>query len=203
MTRCRQTYAAVSGCCSSYHTRRRQKLQSTSSSSAPVAAALSTPLPDPMVRDDLREIELCEWQGRLRSDVMREDPDNWNTFRTSPKDLRLNGGAFAPVVDCWTRATGNWDAIRADAEGGGHGVVFVMCHGAIGQCMLLQALGMDADMYGASRRYSLDNCEAVEVEWCDGEALSGRWRRFHPAVTPWMSSEASRAMDGGGLSCGR
>mmetsp|Transcript_14747 Transcript_14747/g.26761 ORF Transcript_14747/g.26761 Transcript_14747/m.26761 type:complete len:283 (+) Transcript_14747:138-986(+) len=197
MTRCRQTYAAISGGC-------------TSSSS------YGHPLPNPTIHADLREIELREWQGRLRQEIIEQDSDNWNTFKKDPRLLRLDGGLFAPVLDCWERGLSNWNVIRSDAaaaaklestndsEDEESAVVFTMCHGAIGQCMLLQALGIDIEMYGKSRRYSFDNCECIEIEWADGEECSTRWRRVHPVVTKWLSTSASQMMDSsGGLSCGR
>ena len=201
MMRCRQTYAAVAGCCSSHGRRGRA-------------------LPDPIIHPGLHEIALREWQGRLRQEIIEQDPVRWNMFKADPKQLRLDNGRFAPVVDCWERAQENWSAIRSDAaaaqvmaatdndsdlvnprkEGEDErGVVFIMCHGAIGQCMLLHALGMDIDMYGKSRRYAFDNCECVEIEWADGEERSTRWRRVHPEETEWLSTSASHRMDSGGL----
>jgi len=221
MTRCRQTYAAVSGCC-----RDRRRVGHPSSS--------SSLLPEPTVRHDLREIELREWQGRLREDVIVEDSANWDTFKKDPKRLRLGGGGgsdgeelFAPVLDCWERGRKNWDAVRSDAAAAAassvaasseseermeeDGAIFIMCHGAMGQCMLLQALGIPVDAYGKSRKFAFDNCECVEIEWADddyddeeGERCSAtRWRKVHPTEGEWQSASASRRMASGALSCGR
>jgi len=195
MTRCRQTYAAISGCTSSY----------------------SRPLPNPTVRLDLREIDLSEWQGRLTREIMEQDSDNWNTFKKNPKMLRLDSGRFAPVLDCWERGLANWNAIRSDAraagteksssgskvtdtqhdhpkegeEDGECDVIFIMCHGGMGQCMLLQSLGIDVDMFRKSRDYAFDNCGCVEIEWADGEKCATRWRRVHPVATEWQSTSSS------------
>lgn len=191
LTRCRQTYAAISGCCSHNGTEEYKSLE--------------TSLPEPTVRHDLREIELMEWQGRLRDDVKREDAANWAAFKRDPKSLGLGpGGTFHPVLDCWERGRTNWEALRSDAAAmeGGEGAVFVVSHGAIGQCMLLQALGIGIDSYGKTRRYAFDNCECVEVEWADGEECSRRWRRVHPIGGKWTGSEVSQTMCCG-LSCDR
>ena len=49
--RCHQTYDAVSKACSSNK---------------------DNPLPTPTIHSNLREIELCEWQGRLRQEIIVE-----------------------------------------------------------------------------------------------------------------------------------
>mmetsp|Transcript_20420 Transcript_20420/g.42508 ORF Transcript_20420/g.42508 Transcript_20420/m.42508 type:complete len:532 (-) Transcript_20420:27-1622(-) len=192
--RCRQTFAAVSGCCAAYQ----------------------CPLPQPKVHWDLREIHFCQWQGKLRRQVALEDEHNWNVFKSAPHKLTLKG-EFAPVVECWERGLKNWEIIRADAtnlepknspesveaslDTNFDGAVFIMCHGGIGQAMLLQALGLDIEMYGKSRRYALDNCDCIEFEWMDGENLCNRWRRIHPTETPWVSRTTK--ILSGELSCSR
>ena len=208
LTRCRQTYAAINGCCSSYTNNNN---------------SCSNLLPDPTIHDDLREIHLCEWQGRLRQEIIKEDPGNWNVFKKDPKQLKLGSDkSFAPVLDCWERGMKNWNVMRSDAANGGglssitkareeleeskqegSGAIFIMTHGAIGQCMLLQALGLSIEMYGKSRKYSFDNCECIEIEWADGDEHSTRWRRVHPVATKWECTSASQQMASGGLSCSR
>lgn len=182
MTRCRQTYAAVSGCSSSY----------------------GHPLPNPTIQSDLREIELCEWQGRLTQDIAEQDSENWNIFLNNPSMLRLDNGRFAPVLDCWERGLENWKAVLSDAASeereGERSVIFIMCHGGMGQCMLLQSLGVDIDMFRKSSDYGFDNAGCIEIEWADGEELSRRWRRVHPRVTDWQSSSESQRVAEGVLS---
>lgn len=189
LTRCRQTYAAISGCCSTY------------------SSTNSVVLPEPTIHDDLREIELCTWQDRLRSDIIKNDTTNWNIFKDTPKLLQLpkEGKKFYPVVDCWERGIQNWNTLSENNEE--EGAIFIMCHGAIGQCMLLQALGIGIDHYGKSRRYSFDNCECVEIECKDDDdknecGHSVRWRRVHPVTTEWELTSLSRKI-GGELMCSR
>mmetsp|Transcript_30249 Transcript_30249/g.60752 ORF Transcript_30249/g.60752 Transcript_30249/m.60752 type:complete len:81 (-) Transcript_30249:35-277(-) len=70
-----------------------------------------------------------------------------------------------------------------------------MCHGAIGQCMLLQALGLEKKEYGKSRRYALDNCECFEIEFeSDESEYSSRWRRIDTsqAVSEWQSTYSTQ-----------
>lgn len=46
-------------------------------------------LPIPTIHNNLHEIELCEWQNRLRQDIINEEPNNWNVFKETPKLLTL------------------------------------------------------------------------------------------------------------------
>ena len=187
MQRCRQTYAAVSGVCSGYV--RDANNSCSSSTHVPFH-----PLPEPTIIEDLREIELCEWQGRLRHDVAANDSENWNTFKSHPTKLRLRDGTFAPVLDCWERAKANWETIRSESIQHDANVVFIMCHGAIGQAMLLHSLGLDIELYGKSKRFGFDNCDCFEVEWSDRDATSERWRRVYPAEGRWEKCTSTQKM---------
>ena len=172
LRRCRQTYALVSN----------------GSSSG------GNFLQEPTILENLKEIELKEWQGRLRSEIMVEDKTNWDVFRANPCDLRLQDGSFAPVLDCFERAMNNWEVIRSDAASNSADVTFIMCHGAMGQCMLVQALGLDKSEYGKSRRIALDNCECFEVEFeSDDCKYASRWRKIDTSQreTNWQSMHSA------------
>ena len=185
MQRCRQTYAAVSGVCSGH---------AANKPTSHAEVSHYTLLPDPTILSKLHEIELCEWQGRLRKDVAVNDAENWNVFKEAPAKLRLNKGGFAPVIDCWERAGANWEVIRAESKQEDAEVVFIMCHGAIGQALLLRALGLDIELYGKSKRFAFDNCDCFEVEWCDGESASKRWRKVYRGETKWEKCTSTRKM---------
>lgn len=176
LQRCRQTYAAISGSCNGFG-----KL-----------------LPDPTIIENLKEIELKEWQGRLREDVMVIDSSNWEIFKKNPCDLRLQNGTFAPVLDCFQRAISTWDYIRTETASNNDDVVFIMSHGAIGQCMILHALGLDRKEYGKCRRYALDNCECFEIEWADDSEYSSRWRKIDSsqAELDWQSTYSAHLLSG-------
>jgi broad specificity phosphatase PhoE len=44
------------------------------------------------VDERLAEVDMGEWQGRLRSDVMREHPEVWEAWRRADPDVRFPGG---------------------------------------------------------------------------------------------------------------
>ena len=220
LTRCRQTYAAVSSGCCPHH-----PSSTTNVDDVGGRQQRHVPLPDPTIRHDLREIELHEWEGRLRHEIEIEDRENWYAFRRDPTSLRLGGGEFAPVSDCWERGVGNWRDIRSDAataatgtasddgdsspssgvgdddpdvvddddaaDADASGAVFIMCHGAMGNCMLLHALGMSIEAYGRSRDHEFGNCDCVEIEWRDCDEIATKWRRVHPGGGGgWRSTAA-------------
>lgn len=204
MQRCRQTYAAVSGVCSGHvHLTHDPFDTSTTTSMNASNKPAYHPLPEPIILQSLHEIELCEWQGRLRRDVALNDVENWNVFKSQPTQLRLNNGTFAPVLDCWERAKSNWDVILSQSAQHDDEVVFIMCHGAIGQAMLLHALGLDIELYGKSKRFAFDNCDCFEVEWCDGDIAARRWRRVYPVEGRWEKCSSTQKMYGSELASSR
>jgi broad specificity phosphatase PhoE len=136
--------------------------------------------------------------------VAVEDAENWNIFKTNPKELKLRNGTFYPVIDCWNRGKQNWEMIQYESSQNDDGVVFIMCHGAMGQGMLLHSIGLPIELYGKSKKFALDNCDCVEVEWYDGQSTARRWRRVYPKEGGWEDCAAVRRMFGGdGLGCER
>ena len=140
---------------------------------------------EPTIHDDLREIELCEWQGRLTQEIQKTDSKNWNVFVNHPAALRLGGGSFAPVRDLWERAAMNWKTIRNDAAEQNSKAIFILCHGGTGQAMLLQALDEDISIFRRCPDYAFGNCGCFELCWNDGDEFASRWRRIHPEPTEW------------------
>ena len=180
MTRARQSYAAVAGVC----------------------AAAGCALPDETIRDDLREIELHVWEGRLKTDIARDDADGWALWRRAPEEYAFPGGAGgrggrAPLLDLWARAEGNWAALRRDAAPGS--TTFVLSHGALGRTLLGTALGLEPSMF-RDDHYEFGNADLVEVEWAPGEERATRWRKRFRDETAWMTAEeaAARAVVVGG-----
>ena len=177
MTRARQSYAAVAGACD----------------------AAGTPLPAETIRDDLREIELHQWEGRLKVDIARDDADGWALWRSKPEAYTTPGGAN-PLLDLWARAQGNWVALRERAAPGS--TTFVLSHGALGRCMLGTALGLEPGMF-RDDTYEFDNAGVAEVEWAPGAPVATRWRKRYRDESAWMSAEeagARAAVGGAGAS---
>ncbi|KAL9178250.1 hypothetical protein ACHAXT_001794 [Thalassiosira profunda] len=133
---------------------------------------------------------------------MKDDGENWELFLSDPTKLRLDGGTFAPVLDCWERGEKNWHAIRSDgaidAEEGddADGATLIIAHGQMGQCMLLSALGLGVETYGHDPEFIFGNCGCAEIEWADGEGSCRRWRWMHPEESSWELADARRREEG-------
>ena len=119
-----------------------------------IEAACGT-LPAAVVRDDLREIELHTWEGKLKSEVMET---GWARWKADPASFIMADGA-RPLPDLWERAVGNWVEIRRNAPG----CSLVVSHGALGRCMVAAALGGTMDTF-KDPKFQFDNCELVECK---------------------------------------
>ncbi|KAL1510562.1 hypothetical protein AB1Y20_006863 [Prymnesium parvum] len=158
MQRARQSYAAVLGC----------------------ASAAGVSLPAACVRHELREIELHEWEGLLKTEI---DEEAWGAWKRRPDTYRAANGA-APLLDLWARAQGNWAAVRA----GKSRCSFIMAHGALGRCMLGTALGLEPISFNEPS-FEFENAALVEIEWPHDAAVATRWRKRHPVESEWMTAE--------------
>ncbi len=47
---------------------------------------------EPRPDERLKEVDVGEWQDRLKDDVEREDPEGWAAFRRAGDDFRFPGG---------------------------------------------------------------------------------------------------------------
>ncbi|GMI06692.1 hypothetical protein TrVE_jg8083 [Triparma verrucosa] len=135
-------------------------------------------LPSERVVEDLREIELYTWQGRLKSDLELQFPEQWKAWKTDPEGFCLDGKS--PLRDLWGRVETSWDVILNDGfesndDYDDNDITLIICHGALGKCMIQNALGV-RDFRNVE--YALENCEAVEIK-------AGRWRRLHPVESEW------------------
>ena len=158
-------------------TRARQTL-------ACIEAACGTLLPEAVVRDDLREIELHTWEGKLKSEVM---DTGWARWKADPASFIMDDGA-RPLPDLWERAVGNWVALRREAPP----CSLVVSHGALGRCMVAAALGGTMDTF-RNPKFQFDNCELVEVAWAPGAPAAACWRRLHRTRSSWEAAEDALA----------
>lgn len=117
--------------------------------------------------DTLREIQLGDWEGRLWSEIEKEQPDQVKHFHHHPETFSQPGaetfhalrdrglGALASIVDS-TRS------LPADTERN----VLVVSHGAIIKAILTSMVGVPAAQLWQELR--LDNC-SVTVLSVDNE----------------------------------
>lgn len=149
--------------------------------------AEATSLPEATIRDDLREINLYDWQGRLKSEVAMSDPAGWQLWKSAPEQYRTSGGE-APLLELWDRAQGNW---RALLDAPSVPTTLVVAHGALGRCMVAAALGCGLSGF-TETRFHFDNCCVFELVFHDDAATATTWRKLYPQPTEARTAAEAR-----------
>ena len=114
------------------------------------------------VRPALREVDMGSWEGALRGDIARTEPDAYAERGRDIAGCRPPGGESfsdlaARVLPCWRR-------LIADSE---HDVVAVAAHCGVNRVILCDALGMPlANLFRIGQR---PGC--VNVIECRSDAL--------------------------------
>ena len=144
------------------------------------------------VIDDLREVDLHEWEGLYKQKIRQQWPEIYSQWRgDNPADFRLESGAY-PIRELWERASGVWQQIldEAAAEGGGDMPLLgtrtslLTGHNGINQALLAVALGLGCEYF---RKLEFPNCGVVEVVWNPGEETARMWRWVYPEPTAWKT----------------
>lgn len=140
---------------------------------------------DVMCDARLREIDVGDWTGRTRTDILAHDAEGLRTWGAAPATMRLPAGET--LAEAQRRAL---DFFAERMPGHLGQTLVVITHGAIGQAILVGAMGGAlADLWLKER---LDNCQISRLEWtaaaglrllelCDIRHLSdvgslGNWR---------------------------
>lgn len=162
-----------------------------------VAQSLPYSLPEAIILPELREVDLYSWEGRLKEDLKREQPDTYKAWQTAPMDFAVDG--HYPAVEMWQRAKKAWAAIRAsEHQLDTDGVTLIVCHNGIGQALFFSAIGLDASHF---RKLPFPNAGALECDWPLGALHASRWRWRLPLVeagSEWRSATAASLDTGEG-----
>jgi len=145
---------------------------------------------EPMLENDLLEIDLAPWSGLLRRELRERFPSQEAVWRTAPHTLELqrsDGSSYRPLPELMAQAA-RFRALLLERHGaaleGSDQSVLVVAHNAILRCLMLTLLGLDA---GGFRRLRVDNGSisvlnlsrgpgaepAVQVESLNGTAHLG------------------------------
>jgi broad specificity phosphatase PhoE len=114
-------------------------------------------LPVPKIIDEMREIDLYEWQGLLKDEVLSRFPSQYEKWRgEEPAEFQLVSG-HNPVKELWTRADHVWQEIFSDmcseeGEGGDDCSILMVGHNALNQALLCTFMGWDENHF---RRYEV------------------------------------------------
>ena len=140
-------------------------------------------LPEETVWYDLRELDLHEWEGRDKGDLMATDEAAWKTWEVG-NSFEFVVSGYKPLVDVWDRAASVWKRLRESEHHqqvkGESSSMLLVCHGTLGQALLNAALGRDASFF---RDIQFPNCGLLEIEWPVGSPTATSWKWHHPEVS--------------------
>lgn len=106
----------------------------------------------------LRELNVGQWTGRNRAEIQAMDPEQWRLWAEQPAMARISGGETLEAAQ--QRALAFFDE-RMPAYAGR--TVLVVTHGAVGQAVLIHAMGQSVQALWLEER--LDNCQISRLEW--------------------------------------
>uniref|UniRef100_A0A7S4I552 Phosphoglycerate mutase n=1 Tax=Odontella aurita TaxID=265563 RepID=A0A7S4I552_9STRA len=142
-----------------------------------------------IVLDELREIDLYDWEGRHTSEIEENDPEAYAAW-TMGDAHGMEVSGCKPIVEMWARAGRVWEIIRsANAVAGrtdsdeNPSSTLLVCHGTLGQGLLSSALGLDETHF---RRHDFPNCGMAEIVWYHDEEIARNWRWHHPSRSELM-----------------
>jgi broad specificity phosphatase PhoE len=120
----------------------------------------------PLIADvRLREIDTGAWTGKGRAEISAEFPGGLEAWATQPAGMRLPDGETLAAAQARALA---FFAERMPAHA--DDTVVVISHGAIGQAILVEAMGGTLDDLWLKQR--VDNCQISRLEWTPAQGLS-------------------------------
>lgn len=159
--------------------------------------------PTDSILENLREIDLYDWEGITYSELEKMFPGVWRAWREgNPAEMKVfetKKGASPierfPIVELFERADIAWDDIfrhelQKSDEGSQQRTALIVAHGSLGQALLMTAMGWDANDF---REYEFPNCGMAEIYFSDCKArpeTADRWRwRWPTKSASWNSNE--------------
>ena len=112
----------------------------------------------------LREIDTGAWTGKGRAEITAEFPGGLEAWATQPTSMRLPHGET--LFEAQERALAFF-AQRMPAHAAQ--TVVVISHGAIGQTILVNAMGGTVEDLWLEQR--VDNCQISRLEWTPSHGL--------------------------------
>ena len=108
------------------------------------------------IREDprLKEVDVGDWQDRLKDDVEREDPDLWAAFRRAGDDFRFPGGeSFAEQQE-------HVVAALVDVTQRGELPALLVCHRGVVRCALAHTHRRGLETY---HEWKVPNAELIRL----------------------------------------
>lgn len=130
--------------------------------------ACARPLPDAQILDELREIDLPEWEGQPFSAIKQQQQDRHQTWKFEPSRFLMTGQSGTPhnpAEDITARARFVLDKARRLAAGSR---LLLVTHSGFIRASIIAALGINIDQLHAAR---IDNCALTKLSlFADGTA---------------------------------
>jgi broad specificity phosphatase PhoE len=112
----------------------------------------------------LREVDVGRWAGLNRTQIEAFDADGLHTWATRPAGMRLPDGET--LAEAQRRALAFFGEAMPSHAGT---TVAVITHGAVGQAILVAAMGRTVEDLWLKER--LDNCQISRLEWTPQRGL--------------------------------
>ena len=109
---------------------------------------------EPRPDDRLKEVDVGDWQDRLKDDVEREDPEGWAAFRAGGDDFRFPGGES--LAEQQERVIAALVDITQPAEL----PALVVCHRGVVRCALAHTHKRGLDTY---HEWRVPNAELIRL----------------------------------------
>ncbi|MBD3881647.1 histidine phosphatase family protein [Phormidium tenue FACHB-886] len=103
--------------------------------------------PKLQLTDDLKEINLYEWEGLGFDEVESRFPEGFLYWRDRPHELKMkdaNGVEFYPVIELYEQARRFWQSVLPQHS---NETILVVAHSGINRCLIGTALGLDETHY--------------------------------------------------------
>jgi phosphoserine phosphatase len=117
------------------------------------------------ITDDLKEINLYEWEGLPFDEVEAKFPEGFVCWRDRPHKLKMraaDGTEFYPVVALYEQARKFWREVLPQHP---DQTILVVAHSGINRCLIGTALGLDETRYTSLYQ---SNCGINVLNFADG-----------------------------------
>jgi probable phosphoglycerate mutase len=109
---------------------------------------------EPQVDDRLKEVDVGDWQDRLKDDIARDEPDLWAAFGAAGEDWRFPGGES--LLEQQERVI----AALVDITQAGRLPALVVCHRGVVRCALAHTQQRGLDTY---HEWTVPNGELIRL----------------------------------------
>lgn len=108
--------------------------------------------PELRFTDNLKEINLLQWEGLTFEEVEQQFPEGYQIWQTRPQDLCMKQDSpneaqdFYPVRALYEQARQFWQEVLPNHDGE---TILVVAHSGINRCLITAAMGLDVESYKA------------------------------------------------------